>query len=94
MRNARAQHQRVHAMIQSENVAAHGLRAFAVGQIAADGVCVAALGAETIRQRFGVLKPMTAVEQHRIARARQCFGACAADAAGRAGDERNFFLHI
>lgn len=57
MRNARAQHQRVHAMIQGENVAAHGLRAFAVGQIAADGVRVAALGAETIRQRFGVLKP-------------------------------------
>ena len=39
-------------------------------------------------------KPAAAVNQNRVALPRQLFGARAADAAGCAGDERDFFLHM
>ena len=94
VRYARAERQRIDAVIQREHVAAHRLHAPAVGQIAEDRVRVVPLRAETVGQRLGLPKPAAAVNQNRVALPRQLFGARAADAAGCAGDERDFFLHM
>ena len=94
MRYACAQRQRVHAVIHVQDLIAHALGVPAVGQIAAHGVRIHALGAKLLRQRAcGVVSPVS-VQQHGIALPGQFACAGRADAAGSARDERDFLSHL
>ena len=80
--NARAQHQRVHAMIPGAKCRGTGLRAFAVGRSQLERRARRSPSAQRRSgQRFGVLKPHDSRGAAPYSpRAPVAFGACAADA--------------
>lgn len=81
MRYARAESQRIHMVIQRENLPTHALCAFAVSEVAAHGMRVIALCAKAVCQRFCVVYAMAAVNQNGISLLRKQLGAGSADAA-------------
>ena len=93
MRYARAERQRIHMVIQRENLPAHALCAFAVGKVAAHGVRIITLCAKAVCQRFCVVYAVAAVNQNGISLLREQLGAGAANAAGSAGDQRDLLFH-